>query len=81
MDSRLDIIEKDVTELKAGRQAIELRLVALDQWLTDELPHLATKVDLEKMRNEIRLWIIGSWITMFFSMAGLNLALYNLAKS
>jgi SMC interacting uncharacterized protein involved in chromosome segregation len=94
MDSRLEIVEKDVAtlgsdvaELKARvqsidirSQSIELRLVTLDQRLTDELPHLATRAELEKLRNEIRLWIIGSWITMFFSMAALQIALINLAK-
>lgn len=80
MNSRLDIVEKDVADLKIGLQRIEQRL-------DDVLPTLATKADLErlrtemeKMRGEILKWFIAGWVTMFFSLGGLQITLYNLAK-
>jgi hypothetical protein len=77
---RQEIVEKDVVELKHNFNVLDKRFVALEQKIADELPHLATKADLKKLRGEIRLWIVGSWATMFFSLAALQVALHNLAK-
>ncbi len=88
------VIKRDVAELKTRTQSIELRLVALDQRLTDELPHFATKADLEtirteferlrtdteKMKSDMLKWFIAGWVTMFFSLASLQITLFNLAK-
>jgi hypothetical protein len=80
MNSRLDIVEKDVADLKIGLRRIEQRL-------DDVLPTLATKADLEKLRTEMEkmrsdmlTWCIAGWISMFFSLAGLQITLFNLAK-
>jgi hypothetical protein len=73
MNSRLDIVENDVAELKLAVRAIEQRL-------DDVLPTLATKADLEKLRSDMLKWCIAGWVSMFFSLAGLQITLFNLAK-
>ncbi len=80
MNSRLDIVENDVADLKLGLRTLEQRL-------DDVLPTLATKADIEKLRTEMEKlrsdmlrWMIASWVTMFFSLASLQVTLFNLAK-
>jgi hypothetical protein len=80
MNSRLDIVEKDVADLKIGVRCIEQRL-------DDILPTLATKADLEKlgvgmekMKSDMLKWPIAGWVTMFFSLASLQITLFNLAR-
>jgi hypothetical protein len=84
MNSRLDIVENDVAELKLAVRAIEQRL-------DDVLPTLATKADLERLRADLETkiekarsdllkWFFAGWVTMFFSLAGLQVTLFNLAK-
>lgn len=99
--SDVAVIKRDVADLKIRTHAIELRLVALDQRLTDELPHFATKADLEtlrteferlrteierlrtdmeKMKSDMLKWFIAGWVTMFFSLASLQIMLFKLAN-
>lgn len=84
MNTRMDTVEHDVAELKLAVRAIEQRL-------DDVLPTLATKADLEKLRADLQTdlekprsdmlkWFFAGWVTMFFSLAGLQITLFNLAK-
>lgn len=87
MNARLDTVESDVADLKVAVRAIEQRL-------DDVLPTLATKADLERLRtdleklrtdleksrNDMLKWFFAGWVTMFFSLASLQITLFNLAK-
>lgn len=72
--------DENVTGLRSDIAMLDRRLVALDQRLSDVLPQLITKADLQKLRDEIRLWLFVSWITQFFSLAGLQVVLFVLAR-
>lgn len=62
-------------------QAVLSRVVALEQRFDSELPHLATKAELNELRSEMRAWMVGTAITLFIALATLQFSFYQLLKS
>jgi hypothetical protein len=53
---RLDHLERDVGEIRATLARLEPLIIRIDERLTAELPHLATKAELEKKPGRGELW-------------------------
>jgi hypothetical protein len=53
-DQRLDRLEEDVREIKAALGRLEPMIIRIDQQLTSELPHLASKAELTSGLSDVR---------------------------
>lgn len=77
---RIEKLEADVQDLKVGLEVVRATMVtkedlavvaaqvaAINARLDAQLPHFATKAELQEVRSELRAWIVAS----FFSMLGI----------
>jgi hypothetical protein len=53
---RIDRLEEDIRDIRATLARLEPPIIRIDERLTAELPHLATKAELEKKPGRGELW-------------------------
>lgn len=72
---------KTTLEVMRSNYARREDVRALEQRFDSELPHLATKAELQELRSEMRAWMVGTAITLFVALATLQFSVYQLQKS
>jgi len=84
---RTAALEDDMATVKTTVEVIRSNyarredLRALEQRFDSELPHLATRAELQELRSEMRAWMVGTAITLFIALATLQFSFYQLLKA
>ena len=84
---RIAALEEDMATVKTAVEVISSNyarredLRALEQRFDSELPHLATKAELQELRSEMRAWMVGTAISLCIALATLQFSFYQLQKS
>ena len=55
-EARTERLEEDIRDIRAALARLEPLIIRIDERLTTELPHLATKAELEKKPGRGELW-------------------------
>jgi hypothetical protein len=84
---RTTTLEQDMAVVRSNYarredvQAILGRVATLEQKFDSELPHLATKAELQALRSEMRAWMVGTAFSLFIATATLQFSFYQLLKT
>jgi hypothetical protein len=77
---RTTTLEQDMAVVRSNYARRE-DLRALEQRFDSELPHLATKAELQALRSEMRAWMVGTAFSLFIATATLQFSFYQLLKT
>ena len=81
MEYRMDMLVESVEEIRANYVS--------KAYLNEVVSHLATKEDLKlyaskeelrQVEQNIRNWLIGLFFTLFFSLSGMQFAMFQLLR-
>ncbi|MES2152225.1 MAG: hypothetical protein V4508_20800 [Pseudomonadota bacterium] len=70
-------LERVRSELSAELHTLDIKLSVLTQRFDSELSQFVTKAELQK---ELRIWVGGSAIALFFALASLQFAMVSALK-
>jgi hypothetical protein len=94
MNMRLDKLENDLAAVQVATevmqstnatkddlQQISKKLDLLSQRFDSELPHLATKAELQELKSDVRTWIVGTAITLLVALGGMQYSFFSILKA
>jgi hypothetical protein len=94
METDISLLKLDVSELKTDMSemkmefrtmrgdldAVKIDVATLRQRFDSELPHLATKAEIQEARSETRTWIASTGITLLFALGGMQFSFFSMLK-
>jgi len=81
LEYRMDMLVEIVEEIRANYVTKAHLDEVVSQLATKEdLKLYATKEDLRQVEQSIRNWFIGLFFTLFFSLAGMQFAMFQLCR-